>query len=332
MKNVRLNYLIVGSFMIGVIAAIIAAVGLLTGRTGATDESFAHYGNVTGVEFGTRVLFEGYPIGQVEHIVPEEAEGTTRFRVEMSVARGWKIARDSVAEIAASGLLSAVTINIRAGSSREYLQPGSQIPSREWANVMAAVGDLARDMQAITQNDVRPLMTRLNAIVSGVSDMMGTDGSATAGDLKTMIQTVTQAAPDIVENISAFSARLSQSSAQFDRLLSEQNVKAIEGIIRDMSTSSDNLSRLTQQLTETRKSIDGLIANIGVMVGDNKLDVERSIIEMRHSFETVGRHIEAINENMEMASLNMAEFTRAIRQNPGLLLGGTPPADNARSK
>jgi phospholipid/cholesterol/gamma-HCH transport system substrate-binding protein len=331
-KNVKLNYLIVGTFMIGVIAALVAAVALLTGRTGATDDYYTTYDNVTGLVFGTRVLYEGYPIGQVERIVPQAGQGKIRFRVDVSVIQGWKIAQDSVAEIAASGLLSAVTINVRAGESRETLKPGTEIASRESANVMVAMGDLARDVKALTESDIRPLMNRLNGIVAGVSDMMGTDGSATAGDLKTMIQTVTAAAPEIVDNLATFSAKLSQSSAQFDRLLSEKNVTAIEGIIHDLSLSSNNMNRLTQQLGETRKSLDGLIGNVGVMVGDNKLDVERAIVEMRHSFETVARYIDAINENMEMASRNMAEFTRAIRQNPGLLLGGTPPVDNARPK
>jgi phospholipid/cholesterol/gamma-HCH transport system substrate-binding protein len=332
MKNVRLNYLIVGTFMIGVIAALIVAVALLTGRTGATDDYYTLYDNVTGVEFGTRVLYEGYPIGQVERIVPQPGEGKIRFRVDVGVIEGWKIAKDSVAEIAASGLLSAVAINVRAGESREALKPGTEIASRESGSVMVAVGDLARDVKSLTESDIKPLMTRLNGIVAGISDMMGTDGTEAAGDLKTMIQTVTKSTPEIVDNLSAFSAKLSQSSAQFDRLLSEQNVTAIEGIIRDMGVSSTNLSRLTEELVGTRKALDGLIANIGVMVGDNKLDVERAIIEMRHSFETVGRHIDAINENMESASRNMAEFTRAIRQNPGLLFGGTPPVDNARPK
>jgi len=231
MKNIRLNYLVVGSFMIAVFAALAVVIALLTGRTGATDDYFARYGNVTGLEFGTRVLFEGFPIGQVERIVPEEADGTTRFRVEMSVNKGWRIAKDSLAEIAASGLLAAVTINVRAGSSREYLSPGSQIPSREWSNVMSTVGDLARDVQAITETDIKPMLVRLNAIVGSVGDMMGAEGGATANDVKTMVQTITQAAPQIVDNLSVFSDRLNHSSEQLDRLLSDRNVKSIDGII-----------------------------------------------------------------------------------------------------
>ena len=61
MKNNRLNYVIVGAFVLLVLAGLVASVALLTGRTGATDDYFAIYKNVTGVAFGSRVLFEGFP-------------------------------------------------------------------------------------------------------------------------------------------------------------------------------------------------------------------------------------------------------------------------------
>jgi phospholipid/cholesterol/gamma-HCH transport system substrate-binding protein len=60
-KNNKANYLIVGIFVLAVIVGIVTAVALLTGRTGATDDYYAIYDNVTGVEFGTRVLYEASP-------------------------------------------------------------------------------------------------------------------------------------------------------------------------------------------------------------------------------------------------------------------------------
>jgi phospholipid/cholesterol/gamma-HCH transport system substrate-binding protein len=51
---------------------------------------------------------------------------------------------------------------------------------------------------------------------------------------------------------------------------------------------------------------------------------------MRFVMETLSRHIDTIAQNMEGTSRNMYEFSRHIRQNPGLLLGGTPPAEKAK--
>ena len=94
MKNNKANYLIVGTFVLAVIVGIVASVALLTGRTGATDDYFAIYDNVTGVEFGTRVLYEGFPIGQVEQVKPVQENNRVRFRIDLSVTENWQIPTD----------------------------------------------------------------------------------------------------------------------------------------------------------------------------------------------------------------------------------------------
>lgn len=322
MKNLKLNYLIVGSFMIAIVAALVVAVALLTGRTGPTDDYYTMYDNVAGIAFGTRVLYEGFPIGQVEEIVPQQAGGRTRFRVELEVTQGWKIPNDSVAEIAASGILAAVTINLRAGKNSDILAPGAQIPSRESNNIMVAVGDIARDIKELTESDIKPMLSRIHSIVQNIGDMVGEENGPMGGEMRKMIEAITRTTPEIVNNINTFSTRL-------ETLMSDRNIKAMDGIIANMGTSAENMADVTAQLGETRKSIDGLIGVIGSMVTDNKLDVERTVVDVRHSAETVARYIESINQNLDITSRNMMEFSRAIRSNPGLLLGGTAPADNA---
>lgn len=322
MKNLKLNYLLVGSFMIAIVTTLVVAVALLTGRTGPTDDYYAMYDNVAGIAFGTRVLYEGFPIGQVEEIVPQQAGGKTRFRVEMEVTQGWKIPSDSVAEIAASGILAAVTINLRAGKNTEILAPGTQIPSRESHNIMVAVGDIARDIKELTDSDIKPMLSRIHSIVQNIGDMVGEENGPMGGEMRKTIEAITRATPEIVNNINTFSTRL-------ETLMSDRNIKAMDGIIANMGTSAKNMADVTAQLGETRKSIDGLVGVIGSMVTDNKLDVERTVVDVRHSAETVARYIESINQNLDITSRNMMEFSRAIRSNPGLLLGGTAPADNA---
>ena len=322
MKNLKLNYLIVGSFMIAIVGALVVTVALLTGRTGPTDDYYTMYDNVAGIAFGTRVLYEGFPIGQVEEIVPQHADGKTRFRVELEVTQGWKIPNDSVAEIAASGILAAVTINLRAGKNSDILAPGAQIPSREANNIMVAVGDITRDIKELTESDIKPMLSRIHSIVQNVGDMVGEENGPMGGEMRKMIEAITRTTPEIVNNINTFSTRL-------ETLMSDHNIKAMDGIIANMGTSAKNMADVTAQLGETRKSIDGLIGVIGSMVTDNKLDVERTVVDARHSAETVARYIESINQNLDITSRNMMEFSRAIRSNPGLLLGGTAPADNA---
>jgi len=60
-KNNKANYLIVGTFVLAVIVGIVASVALLTGRTGATDDYFAIYDNVTGVELAPACSTKAFP-------------------------------------------------------------------------------------------------------------------------------------------------------------------------------------------------------------------------------------------------------------------------------
>ena len=322
MKNLKLNYLLVGSFMIGITVMLVLAVILLTGRAGPTDEYYAMYDNVAGITVGTRVFYEGFPIGQVDEVVPQQTAGKTNFRVDLGVTRGWKIPKDSFAEIAASGLLAAVTINLRSGKSGELLAPSSQIPSRESNNVMVAVGDIARDIKELTETDIKPMIARIHSIVASIGEMIGEEGGPMGGDVRKMAETIIRVTPEIVNNINAFSDRL-------EVVLSDRNVKAFDGILANTGTSAKNMAEVTAQLGETRRSLDRLIGDVRTVVSDNKLDVERAVVDMRHSAETIARYIESINQNLDITSRNMMEFSRAIRSNPALLLGGTPPADNA---
>ena len=47
MRTSKINYFIVGMFVIVMIVGLVVSVALLTGRTGATDGYHAYYSNVT---------------------------------------------------------------------------------------------------------------------------------------------------------------------------------------------------------------------------------------------------------------------------------------------
>src|SRR5687767_1806663 len=102
MHDSRINYVVVGAFVAVMLAAFVVVISMLAGRTGSSDEYYTVYGNVSGLKFGTIVLYEGYQVGQVESIEPTSAGGKIAFRVNMSVEEGWNIPEDSVARATVS--------------------------------------------------------------------------------------------------------------------------------------------------------------------------------------------------------------------------------------
>lgn len=319
LKNAKANYIIVGTFVIASIISLIIAVAMLTGRTGAVDTYYVVYDRVQGLKFGTQVVYEGYPVGQIEQIIPEKQNGRMRFKVELSIAEGWDIPEDSFAAVSSAGLLSALTINIRAGDSSTPLKPGDRIQGLENADMFAAMSSLAEQISSLMETEVKPLLVNLNTAVGTASLLLAEDGTALAGQLKDIMDEISVRTPEIGDNLAAFSRDLGASGTELTKILSSKNRQAINATIADLN-----------RLGSTLEKADHLVGNMDNMVTDTKPEIESAISDLRFVMETMSRHVDTISQNMEGTSRNMYEFSRHIRKNPGLLLGGTPPADNAQ--
>ena len=330
MRNNKINYMVVGAFVIAMLVGLLGSLAILTGRTGATDDYYTVYDNVTGVKFGTQVLYEGYPIGQVEEVTPRLEAGRMRFRVDFSIQQGWRLPEDSIAEIAAPGLLAAITLSIHAGESATALEPGNEVHGKEAANIFAVMASVAGQVTELSEASIKPLLANIDRTVVTLGDILGKDTGVLVRELTDLAMEMAERLPVIADNVEGFTVKLNQSSDQINALLKTENREKLESFIADMEISAGNFKRFTGDLSRTQAKLDRLLENVDVMIADNKLDIDKSVVDMRFVIDSVARHIEAINHNMEGAARNMYEFSRQIRQNPGLLLGGTPPKDEAK--
>lgn len=319
LKNARMNYMIVGTFVSASIVGLILAVALLTGRTGSVDTYYTIYDRVQGLKFGTQVVYEGYPVGQVEEIIPEQKDGRVRFRVKMSVSEGWAIPEDSLAAISSAGLLSALTINIRAGESTTPLKPGDRISGLENADMFAAMSSLAEQISSLMETDVRPLLLNLNTAVNSAAMLLAEDGTEMAQQLKDILNEIGTRTPEIADNLSKFTTSLNSSGRELSKILSPTNRKRINASLADLGKMGSSLEKA-----------DRMMGNMDDLVTRSKPEMEKAVSDLRFVMETLSRHIDTISQNLEGTSRNMYEFSRHIRQNPGLLLGGTPPKDRAK--
>ena len=343
MRTGKFSYFAVGVFVIAMVAALVVSISVLTGRTGATDSYFTVYSNVTGIKFGTQVLYEGYPVGQVEQVTPQSEQGRMPFRVDFTVREGWRIPDDSVAEVAAPGLLSAITVSIRAGSSASALKPGAQVAGRERSDIFAVVSSVASDFGDLSATSLKPLLANLNRVVQVFAGLMETEAPKMTGDLAIVTGDLATRLPRIVGDAEKIANNLIGISEEVRQLL--QPAKGgtlndrIYGILGNVDSATAGFSQLARELQETRLNADRLLGDLGgiaremnTMVGDNRLDLEQTVIDLRYVLESVSRHVDAINQNLEGASRNMYEFSRQIRNNPGVLIGGRPPDDAAAGK
>lgn len=317
MTSVKLNLTLVGLFVLAGITSLVFVLAVLSGRTGEVDTYFTSYSNVTGLKFGSQVLFEGYPVGQVERVEPVEDNGRMSFRVQLSVTHGWKIPDDSVAVSTASGVLAPQTIAIQAGRSAKPLEPGATITSGDAAGLMSSISSMSGKVNEIADRSLVPLMNNMSKQVSLLGDVLEKDIRPMVRNANTVMAQTSQRLPQILDNANTATANLSSASGRMNGLLSDERAKAIDklianadGTLVDLRNSSAELRKLTQKAGP---------------------DLIVAIRELRLTMEALSRNAESTSQNLEATSRNMQEFSRQIRENPARLLRGQSPEEAAKS-
>ncbi|MTJ83926.1 MAG: MCE family protein [Telmatospirillum sp.] len=315
MRDSRINYVLVGTFVLAMLVALVVAVAAISGRTGATDAYSAVYDNVGGVKYGTRVLYEGFAIGQVDGIEPVRDGGKVRFRLNLGITRGWQIPEDSVARIAASGLLAAVAVDIRGGSSGRLLTPGQEIRAQSGGNLFTAMSDIASEVTALSQTGLRPLLDTLNRTV-------GVFGPVLEQRAPQLLDNLVSLSADLAAKTPGISTNVAQMTQGMNRLFSPDNTRRMEDVIANAERTSANLAELTGSLHSSKAKVDSLLATLDRMAADNGDTVGQSLKDLRYALSAVARNIDSVTYNLEGTARNMNEFSREIRRDPGLLLGG----------
>ncbi len=334
MRDRNINYVIVGLFVVAMTVAAIAGLAALGGRTESRDVYVVVLDNVADLKFGTQVRYEGYPVGQVEAIRPVAEGGRVRFLVEVSVTRGWRIPPDSVARIGASSLLAAKTIDIEGGRAEGAIAPGGRIASAPPRDVFAAVSRVADDISALNRESVKPLIDNVSGLVSRLGGALERDMGSLLVTLNDLAATVEQRVPPILVSLESFATRLDATVDPLQEILSADNTAAVRRTVGNLDAASADFAALARDLGATVRRVDALVAELDDAVRANRPNIDKSLTDVRYALRQIAENIGAILNNLDGTSRNMNEFSRLIRQNPGLLLGGTarPEVSPARRR
>ena len=150
------------------IALVASRSSTLSGGSGATDGYHAMYRNVTGVKFGTQVLYEGYPIGQVEAVTPVPEGGGMRFRVDFERAPRIGAFRPTASSPSRPRACfrrwcMAICGRAKVGDVVEAGRPPAEPRVRE--HVLGGRPRSPSQVKDIAVNDLRPLLATVNGTV-----------------------------------------------------------------------------------------------------------------------------------------------------------------------
>ncbi len=302
MYKQRVNYVIIGVFVTAMLIASAASVALLTGRTGPTERYFVVLDNVSDVKYGTQVRYEGYPIGQVEGITPIVDGPGMKFRLEVAIRQGWRIPTDSVARVGNTNFLAAKTLDIASGQSPATVEVGQEIAAEAAVDVFATLTETATEFTSLSRERIAPLIATLQSLAETIE-----------GD-----------APRVSRELIAFAEGLNETLVPVQKILSDGNLLTVNNILRNVDEAALTINGIGRDLSQTMAKVDNLAANLDQLIESNKGGVDQSLKDVRYTLSAIASTVGSIVHNLDGTARNMNEFSRLIRQNPGLLLDGTP--------
>lgn len=327
MKNDRINYVLVGGFVLAMVAALVVTIAVLSGRAGPTDTYYTGFADATGLKFGSQVLYMGYPVGQVEQVRPQIKDGVVSFELDLSIAKEfahWKVPADSIAETRSAGLLAAVTVDIRSGTSTEALRPGDRIRSRERSDMFGAMTDTANTVRDLTLTSVKPLLENLNRYVSSVGSVLELRGGPLIENLGKLSEELAGRAPEVIDDFLATTRDLRAVSARLELLLSDENAAKLGEVVDNVLAASQDLSRLAvaaraqaEQIADAGVAarVDRVLGSVDAAAADlaGMGATARAGVDSLFAGENVAR-VERSLANVELASAGARDLVGPERQ------------------
>jgi len=289
---------------------------------------------------GAPVRLNGIVIGDVTRV---ELSGETAprriVRVEMSVDSGSlaAIPVDSEATVSAENVLGTKYINIKKGTSRETIRPGSEVPSKDVSEFDEVVQSGYDVMIA-----ARGLLGRIDRIVSEVETGKGTVGKLLTDDrlYENLASTVgeTRKVASAISSGEGTLGRLLYDRALYDEL--QGSVRRLDQMLADLREGQGTAGRLLKDpslyedakkaVAELRRLSEDLNAGKGTagkLLKDEELHrrIERTVAQLELALDkvntgqgTLGQLVNnpSLYESLDGASRELRGLMQDFRANP----------------
>jgi phospholipid/cholesterol/gamma-HCH transport system substrate-binding protein len=325
MRNHFINYTTVGVFVAAMIVALLWALAQISGRTGPTDIYTITMASVTDIDYGTLVRYEGFKIGQVERIEPLWGSNGYEFNVVISVEQGWKVPVDSIARISASSFLAGKTVEIFAGKATELVAANGAIKSGPPADAFSLMAQVAGQIGDLSETSLKPLIQDVDDLIKKIGNNTDENLEQLFTSLQAIAADVQNKTPKITDDLSTFTTQMNATLLDADKFVDEKNLASVRTILANTEKATKDASAAAQEAKVLGEKLQQLADQVNDMIGDNRKNVDKSLANLEYILRSVSQNIDSITRNIDGTARNMSEFSRLIRQNPGLLLNGGPP-------
>jgi phospholipid/cholesterol/gamma-HCH transport system substrate-binding protein len=219
-------------------------------------------------------------------------------------------------------------VEVSQGKSPVLVSAGGEIISGPPADAFSLMAQVAGQIGDLSENSLKPLITHVDEIIMRIGNHTDVNLEELFTSLQAIAAEVQNKTPKITGDISAFTTQMNATLLQADKLVDDQNIQSVRTILANVEKASAQAQGAAADIKQVSQKVQTLIDQVNDMVADNRKNVDKSVANLEYILRSVSQNIDSITRNIDGTARNMSEFSRLIRQNPGLLLnGGAPEAD-----
>jgi phospholipid/cholesterol/gamma-HCH transport system substrate-binding protein len=309
--DTKVNYVIVGGFVV-VLGTAVLAVVLWLGKTdygGVYDRYYAYMReSVAGLSVNSTVKYRGVEIGRVKDIVlnPENSE---EVRLTLDILHTAPIKTDTVAVLETQGLTGLATVNLNGGSQdapRLEVAPGQEYPVIKTGSSLFFRLDMAIS-RLLSEQSLTKLLTNANTLSQNAAAVVDEDNRAALKQTLKDLSDIARTVADRNEQVDKGLVSASQAAENVAKITEAMN-KQMPALLERVNKSAAALQTMTEELAHTGRSVRSTVQ-------ENRPDIEQFT---RQTLSETG----ALVTELRALTGTLQRVARQLEQEPSLLVFG----------
>lgn len=303
----RVNYTLVGLFVVGLGVALAAVIIWLSG--GTEDKVYQTYvayvyESVAGLNPRAPVKYRGVEVGQVREISLDK-NNPERVRLLLDIEEGTPVKTDTVAILSMQGLTGLAFVDLAEGSKAS--PDLKALPGQRYPEIKVGPSVLKRFNLALEtgQTKVLEAAEEFKAVAQGLRELLEEDNQ--------------QSVANTLKHIEQLMGSLAAQASAF-----QENNQHVTTVLENTARLSQELPALIQHATQsvgamdqTVKTINHAVHNFNRLITDTRQDLSRF---SRESLAQAGPLLVELRQLSE----TLRRLGRDLQKDPDILLFGRP--------
>jgi phospholipid/cholesterol/gamma-HCH transport system substrate-binding protein len=282
------------------IAVIIWGLNFLKGKNilKPTNDYFALYNNVSGLDKNAKVFYKGLRVGQVDKIYFND-DSSGKLTVVMSINKPYKLPVNAVAEVYSSDLMGTKAVRIVGAESGQVHKPGDTLLT----NISPGLDQQIQDQILPLKDKAENLIETVDSLILGLNYIF--DEQAKRGLHESIIN-------------------LEKSTGQLDKMLADEGkltrmINNIESITSNIQNNNERIAEAISNISSLSDSLAGSELRSAINSANESLDETYQILQKINKGEgNIGLLVnnDSLYYNLESLSGEIDRLVRDLQENP----------------